>query len=123
MVSSPVGGGRSVSSSEGDFENLKDAYDSGGESPVKKAVVDGCPSVVQTQRFEKNSPLFTSPIIFGRAHLEESISQGGYALAEQESYMQPLAIVLVEQGSRRMANFGAQLMENSDLGNRLLKPR
>ena len=47
---------------------------------------------------KKNSPLFASPVIFGRAHLKESVSQGGAALAELESYMQPLAIVPAKQG-------------------------
>ena len=87
MVSSPVGGGRSVSSSKGDFENMKDSYDNGGELPVKKAVVEGCSSVVQTQRYEKYSPLFASLVIFAQAHLEGSVSQGGYALVELESNM------------------------------------
>ena len=46
MVSSPVGGGRSVYPSDGDFENMKGAYDNGGEMPVKKADVEGCSSRV-----------------------------------------------------------------------------
>ena len=98
MVSSPVGGGRSISSLKGDFENMKDAYDNGGELLVKKVVVEGCSSVVQTQRYKQNSPLFASPVILGRAHLKGSVSQGGYALAELESYMYPLVIVPTEQG-------------------------
>ena len=77
VVSSPVGGGWSVSSSNGDYENMKGAYNNGGEFPVKKAVIEGCSSVVQTQRYEKNSPLFASSVIFGQAHLEGSINQGG----------------------------------------------
>ena len=81
VVSSPVGGGRSVSCSKGDFENMKDAYDNDSELVIKKVVVEGCSSVVQTQRYEKNSPLFASPAIFGRAHLDGFVSQGGYALA------------------------------------------
>ena len=87
VVLSPVRGGQSVSSSDGDFENMKGAYDNGGVLPVKKVVVEGCSSVVQTQRYEENSPLFASPVIFGRTHLEGSVSQGGYTLAKLESYL------------------------------------
>ena len=74
VFSGPVGGGRLVSPSNGGFENMKGAYDNGGELPVRKADVEGCSSVVQTQRHEENSSLFASPVIFGPTHLEGSVS-------------------------------------------------
>ena len=64
VVSSLVGGGRSVYPSDGDSENMKRAYDNGGELPMKKVNVEGCFPVVQTQRYEENSSLFASTIIF-----------------------------------------------------------